>query len=141
MTRTPKRTMGGFPYHEYCPMSIESPDRDFAVCLQSIGAAMLLDTWFPTWYDLASYPNIELTPRQHCNPQTKYSVQGEVEGRNVSKVTIFFSGETPGDTARPLDGDTRGDFRNHSEEVVVHAGMEDFHRSLVAGIYGTATHV
>ena len=54
------------------------------------------------------------------------------------KVTICFSGETPGDTDLPLDGDTRGDFRSHSEEVVIHAGMEDFHRRLVAGVVVTA---
>ena len=67
-------------------------------------------------------------------------MQEEVEGRNVSKVTILFSGETPGDTDRPLYGDTRGDFRSHSKEVVVHTGMDDFHRRLVAGVAVTATH-
>ena len=84
--------------------------------------------------------------RQHWNPhkiespQTKYSVQEEVEGRNLLKATICFSGETPGDTDRPLDGDNRFDFRSHSEEVVAHAGMEYFHRLLVAGVAVTATH-
>ena len=68
-------------------------------------------------------------------------MQEDVEGWNVSKVAICFSGETPGDTDRPLNGDTRGDFRSHSEEVVVHAGMEDFHRRLVAGVAVTGTHV
>ena len=57
------------------------------------------------------------------------------------KVTIYFFGETPGDTDLPLDGDTRGGFRSHSNEVVVHAGMDEFHRCLVAGVYVTATHV
>ena len=57
------------------------------------------------------------------------------------KVTICFSGETPGDTYRPLYGNTRGDFRSHSKELVVHAGMDDFHRSPVAGIAFTTTHV
>ena len=84
--------------------------------------------------------------RQNCNPhkiefpQTKYFVQEEVEERNVSKVTIHLSGETNRDTDRPLDGDTRGEFRSHSEDVVVHADMEDFHRRLVAGIAVTTTH-
>ena len=67
-------------------------------------------------------------------------MQEEVEGWNVSKVTICFSGDTPRDTDRPLDGDTRGDFISHSEEVVFHAGMDDFHRHLVAGVVVTATH-
>ena len=108
---------------------------------------MFLDTWFPTQGDLESYPHIELTSRQHWNPhniefpQTKYCVQEEVEGRNVSKVTICFSGETPGDTDIPLDEDTRGDFRSHNKEVVVHAGMDKFHRRLLAGVAVTATHV
>ena len=56
------------------------------------------------------------------------------------KVTIYFSGETPGDTDRPLDGDTRGDFRSHVKEEVVHAGMDDFHRPLVSDVAVTATH-
>ena len=68
-------------------------------------------------------------------------MQEEVEGRNVSKVTICFSGETPGDIDRLLDWYTRGDFRSHSEEVVVHAGMENFRRRLVAGVAVTTTYV
>ena len=133
------------PYHENCPMSIESPDGEFAACLQSIGTVMFLDTWFPTQGDLESYPHIELTSRQHWNPhkiefpQTKYSVQEEVEGRNISKVTICFSREKPEDKDRPLDLDTIGDFRSHSEEVVFHADMENFHRRLVAGVAVNAT--
>ena len=70
----------------------------------------------------------------------KKNTQEEVEGRNFSKVTICFYGETPGDTYRQLDGDTRGDFRIHRKEVVVHAGIDDFHRRLVAGVSVTATH-
>ena len=109
-------------------MSIESPDREFDACLQSVGTVMFLDTWFPTQGDLESYPHIELTSRQHWNPhkielpQTKYYVQEEVEGWNVSKVRMCFSRETPIDTDLPLYGDTRGDFRSHSKEVVVHSG-------------------
>ena len=57
------------------------------------------------------------------------------------KVKICFSGEKPRDTDRPLDGNTIGDFRSHSKEAVAHEGMEDFHRSLVAGVDVTATHV
>ena len=59
-------------------------------------------------------------------------MQEEVEGRNITKVTICFYGETPGDTDRPLDGDTRGNFRSHREEVVVHSGIGDFHRRLLS---------
>ena len=94
-------------------MYIESPNGEFAACLQSIGTVMFLDTWFPMQSDLKSYPHIELMSRQHWNPHkiefphTKYSVQEEVEGQNASKVTICLSGETPGDTYRPLDGYTR----------------------------------
>ena len=91
------------PYHENCPMSIESPNGEFDVCLQSIGTVMFIDNWYPRQSYLESYPHIELTSWQHWNPhkiefpQTEYSVQEEVEGRNASKVTIWFSGETPGD--------------------------------------------
>ena len=56
-------------------------------------------------------------------------------------VTICFSGETLIDTDCPLDGDTKDDFESHNKEIVVHAGMYDFHRRLVAGIAVTATHV
>ena len=57
------------------------------------------------------------------------------------KAKRCFSGETPGDTDLPLYGDTIGDFRSHSEEVVVNTGMDDFHRRLVAGVAITATQV
>ena len=67
-------------------------------------------------------------------------MQEKLEGRNVSKVPIYFSGETPRDTDRPLDKYTRRYFRSHREEVVLHAGMDDFHRSLVAGVAVTKTH-
>ena len=67
-------------------------------------------------------------------------MQGEVEERNISKVTICFSGETPGDTDRPLDEDTRGEFRSHIKEVVFHAGMEKFHTRIVAGVAVITTH-
>ena len=56
------------------------------------------------------------------------------------KTLPCLSGETPVDTDRPLDGETRGDFRSHSKEVVVHAGMVDLHRRLVAGVAVTAAH-
>ena len=51
--------------------------------------------------------------------------------------------ETPRDTDHRIYGDTIGDFRSHSEEIVVHVGMDDFHMRLVAVVYGvavTATH-
>ena len=89
--------------------------------MNSIVTFMLLDTWFPRQGDLESYPHIELTPPQQWNPhkiefpQTKYSMQEEVEGRNVLKVKICFSGETFRDKYLPLDGDTRDDFRSHSD--------------------------
>ena len=85
-------------------MLIESPDGEFAACLKSVGTVMFLDTWFPKQGDLKSYPHIELTYRQHWNThkiefrQTKYSVQDEAEGRNVSKVEICFYGERLGNT-------------------------------------------
>ena len=53
------------PYNEDCPMLIDSPDGDFAACLQSSGIVMFLDTWFPMQGDLESYPHIELTCLQH----------------------------------------------------------------------------
>ena len=68
-------------------------------------------------------------------------MQEEVEGWNVSKIKICFSRETPGDTDRPLDGYTRGDFISHIKEVVVHAGMDNFHRRLITGVAVTTTHV
>ena len=107
---------------------------------------MFLYTWLHNQGNLESYPHIELTFHQHWNPhkiefpQTKYSVQEEVEGRNVSKAAIFFSGETPIDTDRTLDRCTRGDFGSHNKEVVVHTGMGDCHRHILADIAVTATH-
>ena len=67
-------------------------------------------------------------------------MQEEVEGRNFLKVTLCFSWEAPGDIDLPLYGDTRGDFRSHSKEVVFHAGTDDFHRLIVSGVAVTTTH-
>ena len=72
--------------------------------------------------------------------KNKYFLQEELEGWNVSKITIFFSSETHIDTDLPLDGDTRGYFGSYNDEVVVHAGMYDFHTRLVSGIAVTAKH-
>ena len=55
------------------------------------------------------------------------------------KVKICFSGETHGDTDHQLDGDNRCEFRSHSKDVVVHAGMDNFHRHIVSGVAVTAT--
>ena len=66
-------------------------------------------------------------------------MQEEVDGQNVSKVKIRLSGETPRDTDSPLDEDTIVYFRSHSLEVVLHAGMDNFHRLLVSGLAVTAT--
>ena len=41
----------------------------------------------------------------------------------------------------PLDRYTRGNFRSHSKEVVVHAGMYNLQRRLVSSVAVTATHV
>ena len=59
------------PYHEDCLMSIESPDKEFAACLHSVGNVMLLYTWFPMQVELKSYPHIELPSCQHWSPQKK----------------------------------------------------------------------
>ena len=86
--------------------------------------------------NLDSYSHIELTSRQLWKPhkiefpQTKHIVQVEVEGKFFLKVKIWLSGETPEDTDCPRYGDTKGDFRSHREEVVFHAGMDNFHNIL-----------
>ena len=64
----------------------------------------------------------------------------KIEGQNVSKAKICLSGETPGDKDHPLYGDTRCHFISHSKEVVIHAGMDNLHRRLVAGVAVTTTH-
>ena len=53
---------------------------------------------------------------------------------------ICFSEDPTGHTDRPLYGDNRGNYRSHSKEVVVHTGMDNFRRRLVAGVAVTATH-
>ena len=55
------------PYNEDCSILIESPDKEFTACLQSIRTVMFLYTWFPMQGDLKSYPHIEVISRQHCN--------------------------------------------------------------------------
>ena len=82
-------------------MSIESSDGEFDACLQSSVTVMLLDTWFTKQGDLESYPHIELTSRKHRNPhkiefpQTKHSVQEEVEERMSQRQQYASLGRHP----------------------------------------------
>ena len=107
---------------------------------------MFLDTWFPMQGDLEPYPNIELTSRQQWNPHKIESPQKTFcasggRGAECLEGNIMRLRETPRDTDHRIYGDTIGDFRSHSEEVVVREGMGDFHRCLVARVSVTATHV
>ena len=78
------------PYDADKPMAIISPDSEFTACLQLEGTIIFLDTWYPPQKYLESHPHIEMTLRHHRYPhqiqfpQTKYGVQEEIEGRNVS---------------------------------------------------------
>jgi hypothetical protein len=120
------------PYDADNPMSISSPDSEFTACLQSEGTIVFLDTWYPAQKDLEAYPHIEMTSRHHWNPhqiqfpQTKYGVQEEIEGRNVSATSIYFSGGVPSEPGDYLDA-------NRGEEVIVH-DMNDFNRRLISSI-------
>ena len=86
------------PYHPTEPMSITSPDGTFVACLQSQGTNIFLETWYPTQEELTTLPHIELTssrewdPHKITFPATRYSVQEEIESRNVAQTTIEFTG-------------------------------------------------
>ena len=73
-----------------------------------------------------------MTSRHHWNPhqiqllQTKYVVQEEIEGQNVSATLICFSGEAP-----PEVGDNLA--ANRGDEVIVH-DMNDFNRIMISSI-------
>ena len=121
-------------------MSIASEEETFIACLQLEGTILYLDTWCPTQNDLESFPHIELTSRQHWNPhqiqfpQTKYVAQEEIEGRNVSKFSIFFSGEASGDPGDYNNNtSTLGGAQLNSEEVITH-GIEEFHHRLLSSV-------
>ena len=117
------------PYDRNEAMSIASPDEEFIACLQSTGTIVFLDTWHPNQNDLESYPHIELTSRHHWDPhqiqfpQTKYVAQEEIEGRNISTISMCFTGEVSGG---------EGDIRN-SEEVIVH-DMDGFNRRILSSV-------
>ena len=119
-------------------MSIASEDETFITCLQSEGTILYLDTWCPTQKDLESFPHFELTSRQHWNPhqiqfpKTKYVVQEEIEGRNVSKFSMFFSGEASGDPGDYGNNtSTSGGAQRNSEEVITH-DIEEFRQRLMS---------
>ena len=58
--------------------------------------------------------------------QTKYGVQEEIEGRNVSSTSICFSVGAPPEVGDKLAA-------NRGEEVIVH-DMNDFNRRLISSI-------
>ena len=70
--------------------------------------------------------------RQHWNPhriqfpQTKYGVQEEIEDRNVSATSIWFSGGPPPEVGDNLSA-------NRGEEVIFH-DMNDFKRIMISSI-------
>ena len=79
-------------------MSIISPNIEFMACLQYQGTNLFLDTWRPTKTQLSSLPHIVLTsprewyPHKIEFPETKYSVQEEIESRNVSQTNVTLLG-------------------------------------------------
>ena len=85
------------PYHATDPMSITSPNGMFVACLQSQGGNVFLNTWRPTKTQLSSLPHIVLTSLREWDPHniefpaTKYSMQEEIELRNVSQTNVRFS--------------------------------------------------
>ena len=82
------------PYDADKPMAISSPDSEFTVFLQSEGTIIFLETWYPSHKYLEVHTHINMTSRNHWNPhqiqfpQTKYYVQEEIKGRNVSATSI-----------------------------------------------------
>ena len=68
-------------------------------------------------------------PHQIQFPQTKYGVQEEIKGWNVSATSIFFSGG-----AQPEVGDNLA--ANRGAEVIVH-GINDFKRRMISKILVT----
>ena len=66
-------------------------------CLQSQGKNVFLNTWQPTKTQLSSLPHIVLTSPREWDPHNieftakKYSVQEEIESRNVSQTNVRFS--------------------------------------------------
>ena len=85
------------PYHATDPISITSPNGEFMACLQSQGTHLFLNTWRPTKTQIFSLPHIVLTSPREWDPHkiefpaTKYSVQEEIDSRNVSQTNVTFS--------------------------------------------------
>ena len=75
-------------------IAIISPDSEFTACLQSEGKIIFLNIWYSSQKYLEAHPHIKMTSRHHRNPhqiqfpQTRYGVQEEIEGRNVSATSI-----------------------------------------------------
>ena len=73
-------------------------------------------------YDVTS--PLEYPP--NSTPQTKYGVQEEIEGQNLSATSICFSGGPPTEVGDNLAA-------NRGEEVIVH-DMNDFNRRMISSI-------
>ena len=118
------------PYNADKPMDISGRDSEFIACLQLEVTIIFLDRWYPSQKYFEAHPRIEMTSRHHWNPnqiqfpQTKYGVQEEKEGQNVSATSICFSGGAPLEVGDNLAA-------NRGEEVKVH-DMNDFNRRLIS---------
>ena len=85
------------PYHATGLMSITRPNDEFMACLQSQGTNVFISTWQPTKTQLSSLPHIvlmsprEWDPHKIEFPAKKYSMQEEIDSRNVSQTNVMCS--------------------------------------------------
>ena len=103
-------------------MSITSPNGEFMACLQSQGTNVFLNTWQPTKTQLISLPHIVLASSREWDPHkiefpaTKYSVQEEIDSRNVSQTNVRFSNLE--DQTTVFEEDTIFDTQQFNEGLV-----------------------
>ena len=120
------------PYYADKPIAISSPDSEVTAWIQPKGIIVFLDTWYLSQKYLEAHQHIEITSLHHWNPhqihflQTKYGVQEEIEGRNMSATLICFSKGAP-----PEVGDNLAAKRG--KEVIFY-DINDFNRRLISSI-------
>ena len=81
------------------PIAVIDHDRQFTICLKSIGTTIYIDTWKPAHEDPKSHPHMILTSDQSWEPilikfpQKDESEMEKIEKRNISRVQVSENSE------------------------------------------------
>ena len=95
------------------PMTINTCDEEFRICLESKGTTIYFSSWLPSLEDLSTYPHIIMSSDREWNPleiefpNSSYVEMLEIESRNVAEISSTKDAKCQGhcDCDTPIDAD------------------------------------